>query len=266
MLRRVDLRRIGRIFRTVRTHFHLTQHELSARCGVSQPRISRAERGLADTMPVADLERIARALDIRLAIDAWWRGGNLHRLLDSAHARIVEYVVGRLRALGWEIVVEYTFNHFGERGSVDIVAWHPGRRALLLIEIKSRLLDLQEMLSTFARKLRIVPPLLAEQNGWRPTVIGRLIVAPGTTANRSVLAAHANTFEVSYPGRAREAQAWLRNPAEPLAALWFVAPSTLADVGSAAVRRGPTTVRRGSTTARGGRSVHDLLRVESWCD
>lgn len=252
MLRGVDLRRIGRILRTVRTHLRLTQHELSARCGVSQPRISRAERGLADTMPVADLERIARALDIRLTIDAWWLGGNLHRLLDTAHARIVEYVVGRLRELGWEILVEYTFNHFGERGSVDIVAWHPGRRALLLIEVKSRLLDLQEMLATFARKLRIVPPVLAEQNGWRPTTIGRLIVAPGSTANRSVVAAHAHTFEVSYPGRAREAQAWLRDPSGSLAAIWFVAPSTLADAGSGAVRRGSTPVRRRPSERRPG--------------
>jgi len=243
MLLCLDLRRFGRIFATVRKHLRLTQRELSARCGVSQPRISRLERGLADTMPLADLERIARVLDIRLSIDAWWRGGNLPGLLDSAHARIVEYVVGRLRALGWEIVVEHTFNHFGERGSVDIVAWHPGRRALLLIEVKSRLSDLQEMLSTFARKLRIVPPLLAEQNGWRPIVIGRLIVAPGTSANRSVVAAHANMFEVSYPGRAREAQAWLRNPADPLTALWFVAPSTLTDVGSSSVR-GRSSARR----------------------
>ena len=237
MLARVDLRRLGRIFRTVRVHLGLTQRELAARCGVSQSRVSRAERGLADTMPLTDLERIARALDIRLAIDAWWRGGDLPRLLDSAHARIVEYVVGRLRALSWVILVEYTFNHFGERGSVDIVAWHPGRRALLLIEVKSRFSDLQEMLATFARKLRIVPPILSTANGWRPIVIGRLIVAPSSTANREVVAAHANTFEVSYPGRAREVQAWLRDPATPLAAVWFVAPSTLAAAGSSAGRR-----------------------------
>jgi transcriptional regulator with XRE-family HTH domain len=233
MLRHVDLRRLGRIVRTVRLHLRLTQLALSARCGVSQPRISRMERGLADTMPLADLERIARALDIRLSIDAWWRGGNLPRLLDSVHARLAEYVVGQLRAVGWEVIVEYTFNRFGERGSVDIVAWHQGRRALLLIEVKSRFTDLQEMLATFARKLRIVPSMLAEQNGWRPTAIGRLIVAPGTTANRSVVAAHANTFEVSYPGRAREAHAWVRDPAGPLAAIWFVAASTLADATSA---------------------------------
>jgi transcriptional regulator with XRE-family HTH domain len=236
MLARVDLRRLGRIFRAVREHMGLRQGDLSALSRVSQSGISRVERGIAETMSLADLDRIARALNIRLSVDAWWRGGELARLMDAGHAAIVEYIVGLLRAAGWQVLVEYTFNVFGERGSVDIVAWHAERRALLLVEVKTRIADLQEMLSTFARKLRLVPPLLAESEGWRPAVVGRLIVASGTTANRRVIAAHPSTFEATFPLHAHDARRWLRDPTGDLAAVWLVTPGVVGTRSSGAHR------------------------------
>lgn len=237
MLFGVDTRRVGRIFRAVRQHLGLRQEDLSAMSGVSQSSVSRVERGIAETMSVADLDRIAQALNVRLSLDAWWRGGDLARLMDAGHAAIVEYVVGLLRAAGWQVIVEYTFNVFGERGSVDIVAWHAERRALLLVEVKSRFTDLQEMLATFARKLRLVPPLLAESEGWRPAVVGRLIVAPGTTANRRVVAAHPSTFDATFPLRSHDARRWLRDPTGPLAAVWFVARAVVDGVQSGGAHR-----------------------------
>jgi hypothetical protein len=48
----------------------------------------------------------------------------------------VKTVVSRLGG-SWQVVVEYTFNHYGDRGSVDVVAWHAGAGALLLVEVKS---------------------------------------------------------------------------------------------------------------------------------
>ena len=214
----------------------LRQGDLSALSRVSQSGISRVERGIAETMSLADLDRIARALNIRLSVDAWWRGGELARLMDAGHAAIVEYIVGLLRAAGWQVLVEYTFNVFGERGSVDIVAWHAERRALLLVEVKTRIADLQEMLSTFARKLRLVPPLLAESEGWRPAVVGRLIVASGTTANRRVIAAHPSTFETTFPLHAHDARRWLRDPTGDLAAVWLVTPGVVGTRSSGAHR------------------------------
>jgi transcriptional regulator with XRE-family HTH domain len=233
----MDVRRLGRAFRAVRIRLHLRQRDLAEQCGVSQSVISRVERGIAEVMSLADLRRIADSLNIRLSIDAWWRGGDLNRLLDADHATIVDYIVGRLRSARWEVLVEYGFNHYGERGSVDIVAWHPRLRALLLVEVKSRFFDLQEMLATFARKLRIVPPLLAEARGWRPEFVGTLIVAPGTTANRRVVADHPNIFEASYPSRSRDAQHWVREPSGPFAGLWFVSPNVLTARGSGGPRR-----------------------------
>ena len=122
--------------------------------------------------------------------------------------------------------MEYTFNHFGERGSVNIVAWHPSRRALLIVEVKTRLLDVQELLATFDRKCRIVPSLLRRQRAWNPVIIGRLLVVADGTSQRRVVRAHAHTFEATLPDSARRVRSWLRDPVHPLAAIWFVPPTT----------------------------------------
>jgi hypothetical protein len=68
--------------------------------------------------------------------------------LDERHAALLPLVIKRLTALGWLCVPEHTFNEWGERGSVDVFAWHASRRAVLCLEIKTRLVDLQDMLST----------------------------------------------------------------------------------------------------------------------
>jgi transcriptional regulator with XRE-family HTH domain len=115
----------------------LTQSELAHRAGVSQSRVSDAERGRLETLSIPALEKIAAVVDVRLFIDARWRGGDVDRLLDRAHASVVESILAVLVAYGWDVEPEFTFNHYGERGSVDVLAWHPLTRSLLLIEVKS---------------------------------------------------------------------------------------------------------------------------------
>jgi len=85
-------------------------------------------------LPVETLERVALALGAWVDLRLLWQGEGLDRLLDEAHARLVEWVVRRLNALGWDVAVEVSFARNGERGSIDVLAFHPGRRALLVIE------------------------------------------------------------------------------------------------------------------------------------
>ncbi|MBI2782085.1 MAG: hypothetical protein HYX55_09865 [Chloroflexi bacterium] len=56
-------------------------------------------------------------------------------------------VAGQLRALGWEVVLEATFFIRGERGSIDVLAWHAASRVVLVIEVKSVVPDIQAMLA-----------------------------------------------------------------------------------------------------------------------
>lgn len=221
----MDDRTVGRLIRAIRVQRGLRQFDVAIRARVSQSMVSAMERGRLEQLSLVAMRRIAEALDVALRFDPYWRGGDQWRLLDRDHAAIVEQVVAALRLAGFEVIVEYTFNHYGERGSVDIAAWHPGERALLLVEVKSRLTDLQDLFATFARKVRIVPDLLAREAGWDRRYLGRLLVVAGTDANRRVVADHSASFAATFPGRAVDVRRWLRRPSGHLGAIWFVRDS-----------------------------------------
>jgi hypothetical protein len=171
---------------------------------------------------VRALRAIGQALAVRLEITARWRGTDLERLLDAAHAQVVERVAAYLRRHGWEVIIEYTFSHYGERGSVDLVAWHAARGALLLVEAKSELVNLQELHATMDRKRRVVPPLLLRDRGWRPSAVGEILVIEDRQASRSIVRRHAVTFDARLPARSVAARAWIRAPVGDLAACWFL--------------------------------------------
>ena len=168
------------------------------------------------------VDAVASVLDVTLFIDARWNSGDVDRLIDRVHARLVERVVRALRRDGWEVLVEYGFNHYGDRGSVDVLAWHAESRTLLIVEVKSRLTDLQAMFTSFARKLRIVPGLVLRERDWDARYIGRLVVMPGTSANRTVVASHPETFATLFPERMPSIRTWLRRPDRSMGGVWFV--------------------------------------------
>lgn len=204
--------RFGRIIREVRIRKAWRQRDLADAAGVSQGLISRIELGRFGTLSLAKIRKVSDVLDITISLDAWWRSGNLERLVDRGHAALVDHVVASLRADGWVTRVEVTFNHFGERGAADLVAWHPRERILLIVEVKTRIGDIQATASTFERKVRILPDALRTEAGWRPRTVARLLVVAETHANRTVVRDHAATFDTIWPARTSETRRWLRHP------------------------------------------------------
>jgi transcriptional regulator with XRE-family HTH domain len=200
----MDQSRIGRTLRAIRLGARSTQEAVAKQAGVSQSVYSRAERGGVPELMLATLERIVSALGGRLVVDIHYQGGRADRLLDRAHAAIVEVVIATLQAAGWETRVDFSFNVFGERGSVDILGWHVATRTLLIVEVKSRFTDLQAMLLSLGRKLRLVPEEVRLQIGWDPIAVGRIVVASGTTENRNVISQHRSTFGATLPAGAKE--------------------------------------------------------------
>jgi hypothetical protein len=79
------------------------------------------------------MRRLFGALEARWEPTVSWRGGDLDRLLDARHARVVGIMVALLRRLGWQVEVEVTYSSFGERGSIDILAWWPPGRIALVV-------------------------------------------------------------------------------------------------------------------------------------
>jgi transcriptional regulator with XRE-family HTH domain len=218
----MDGRQLGRTVRAVRIRRGLRQRDVAERAGVHQTTVSLIEAGHAGQLRLRTIERICAPLDIRVDLVPRWRGADLHRLLDEAHALLVERAAAELTARGWQTEIEYTFNHYGERGSVDIIAWRQDRLALLIVEVKTRLVDLQELLSTLDRKVRIVPGLLARERGWTARSVGRVLVVAETAGNRLLARRHGATFVSTLPARNVEVRRWLGEPVGGLAGVWFL--------------------------------------------
>jgi transcriptional regulator with XRE-family HTH domain len=211
--------------RAVRLHAGLSQSDLAQRAGVSQSMISRIERGRLDGIRLESIECVAACVDAWIQIGVRWRGPQLDRLLDARHARLVGQVAQALQAAGWLVELEYSFNHFGDRGSVDVIAWRPDRHVLLLIEVKTRIVDVQDLLASMHRKRRVVPGLWTVERCWRPAQVGSILVLPDATVHRSAIARHSAMFAVDLPGRTRDVTRWLANPESDMRAIWYVRDS-----------------------------------------
>jgi transcriptional regulator with XRE-family HTH domain len=237
--------RVGAAIRAVRLRRGLRQLDVASLAGVSQSTVSLVERGHLGGLTIGTIRAVAKALDVWLPLEARWRGAELPRLIDERHAAVVEQVVRELAGLGWEVRLEYSFNVRGERGSVDVLAWLPSSRALLVVEVKTQIVDVQELLSTLDRKRRVVASVVAGDLKWNPAVGGCLVVLPEETRARAAIARHAAVFASALPARTVEVRQWLRDPSRAIAGLWFLR-YTNASNG----RRGwgaPTRVRRPSS-------------------
>jgi hypothetical protein len=184
---------------------------------------------------------------MRITIEARWQGGDLDRLLGARHSAMHEELARLFASLpGWVAVPEVTFAIYGERGAIDVLAWHAETRTLLVIERKTELVDLQETVGTLDRKVRLAVKI-AEERGWTPAVVSAwLVVADGAT-NRRRVQAHRSMLRAAFPMDSRSMPGWLRAPSGRVAALSFLAPSrrTTGIRGLAQVRR----VRRRAATA-----------------
>ena len=215
--------RLGRSIRALRVRHGLRQVDLARSSGVSDTVISRIERGRGDRVVARTLDRVANALGARLVVRIDWIGEALDRLLDATHAALVESVAARLIAASWVVEPEVTFAVGSERGSIDLLAWHAGTRRLVVLEIKSVVPDIQAMLAALDRKVRLADGIAAAR-GWRPTVVGRVLVVGDTRTSRRRIAAFRTTFDSRFPDRVVTMRRFIRDPnqVERLNALWFV--------------------------------------------
>src|SRR5438045_5046416 len=140
--------RTGHAFRAARRRLGWTQRKLAEQVGLSQQLVSLIERGHSDRLSVRAVRRVAAPLEIDIDLVARWRGATIDRLIDSTHAALVDAVVGLLRGGGFEVVVEWSFNHYGERGAVDVIAWHAPTRTLVIVEVKSVIGAVHSTIST----------------------------------------------------------------------------------------------------------------------
>ncbi len=201
---------VGRALRALRHRRGLRQSDVARLSGVSRTIVSELESGRAGQLRLDRLRAVAAALGASLRVSVEWHGAGLARLLDADHAELQAAWSARLERLGWLVRAEATFSRYGERGSIDLLAFHPATRVLLVVEIKTGVYDIQDLLSVLDRKVRLAPPI-ARQAGWRPAAVMPFLVLPGDTTTRRRLAAVAPLF-TRFAVRGRPALSWLRAP------------------------------------------------------
>ncbi|HEY3546235.1 MAG TPA: helix-turn-helix transcriptional regulator [Propionicimonas sp.] len=217
----MDDARVGRSLRAVRVRRGWRQEDVALRAGVSQNAVSRAERGLLDGMTLGGIRAIGEAIGVLMDLQPRWRGGELDRLLGARHSALHEAVAARFAALsGWTTVPEVTFSEFGERGAIDVLAWHAPTRTLLVIELKTELVDVQEMLGTLDRKRRLARRV-AGARGWDPAAIGVWVILSEHRTNRRRVDEHRTVLRSALPADGRTMNAWLLAPRGPVAGLSF---------------------------------------------
>jgi transcriptional regulator with XRE-family HTH domain len=223
MLRAMDDVRVGRILRALRRRRGWTQKELGRRANVSQQAISLIERGHGGRLAVETMRRVFAALDARWEPTVSWRGGDLDRLIDAEHARLVGEISRRLADAGWEVAVEVTYSDFGDRGSVDVLAARSEAQAMVVVEVKSELTTIEATLRKLDEKVRIVQGSLGRGRfGFRPRSVGRLVVLPSTDTARRRVDRSSDVLAIALPDRGGRVRSWLRAPGGDLAGILFV--------------------------------------------
>lgn len=199
--------------------------------------MSRIERGFIGPVSVATLMRVAEVLEVRIEMQARWRGGDLDRMLRSAHAAMHETVArGFHRYPAWQAVPEVTFAIGRERGAIDVLAFHPGRRVLLVVELKSELVDLHELLTAIDRYRRLAQSI-GRVRGWRADSVACWVAIRDTRTNRRRVAVLGTVLKRVLPATGPALRRWLQDPVGPMAALSFLPDGHARTVGRVAPRR-----------------------------
>ncbi len=181
---------------------------------------------------------------------------------------------GHLEAVGgWQWAAETSFSAWGERGVIDLLAWHAGRCCLLVIELKTELVDPAALLAQVGRYRRVAPAV-ARERGWgtespktlrnsvapnrvvssaRSVASGRAVgsgdvacwvVVADTSSNRARLARHRALLRGTFPVDGRKMAGWVADPREPVMGLSFLREMH----GRTGTRLGPVRRVRGQLT------------------
>jgi transcriptional regulator with XRE-family HTH domain len=212
--------RVGNALRLVRRRRGWTQRALAARVGASQGLISMIERGHMDNVSLRILRRVAGALDIRVDLTPRWRAGDLDRLLNARHSELHELVARWFadELPEWVLAPEVSFSIYGERGVIDILAWHEKTGSMVVIELKTAVTDVNELLGTMDRKKRLAAQVASER-GWQLKTVSTWLIVADTRTNRRRLDAHMAVVRNAFPDGTWAMRRWLRRPRETIAAV-----------------------------------------------
>jgi len=196
--------------RTLRHRRGWRQIDLCERARRPRSALVELEAGRIGRLKIDVMRDFVEALGASVRVDIAGGASDPRLLIDAGHAFVQEHWKRRLEAWGWLVRAEVSFNRYGDRGRIDLLAYHAASHVLLVIEVKTVLWDLQALLGGLDVKVRVAP-FVARELGCRPaTVMPILIVAASTTARRRI-EEHSALF-APFGLRGRELCSWLRRP------------------------------------------------------
>jgi len=215
-----SMQRCGAAFRAVRIKRGWRQIDVAERAGVNRSVVSAIERGHLERVSIGTLLAVARVLEIQVTWSTRWRAGDLDRLIAGRHARLHEGVASWFATTlpEWILAPEVSFSIFGERGIIDVLAWHPTRRALLIIELKTDIVDVNQLIGSMDQRRRLANEI-ARDRGWEPLTVSTWVLVAGGRTNRARLAAHRTVLRNAFPVDGRAIAGWLRRPDRSIDAL-----------------------------------------------
>lgn len=220
--------------------------DVAARAGVSRSLCGLLERGQAARLSVRSARAIASAVDLPLAWDIGRDRVDIDRLLDADHSALAAALARELTRHGWVVRSEVSFNHYGDRGRIDLLAYSSLRRVVLVVEIKTILVDAQELLGVLDVKTRLAP-MIARELGWEADrVVPAIVLMDSTTARRRI--GQLEGLLARFESRGHAARAWLADPAAPSTGLLVLSKLPSAN-GSDRRRAGRRRVRLGSRSS-----------------
>jgi transcriptional regulator with XRE-family HTH domain len=231
--------RAGARLRALRIKKRLRQQDVGERAAISRSVVSRIERGDSGNVQLDTLIDVARALGARVDVSVTFLGADMDRLLNARHSALHEEVARFLiKQPGWVIAPEVSYSIYRERGVIDILAWHPPTRTLLVIELKTAIVDVNQVMGKIDEKQRLAARIVRER-GWNAVRVAAWLIVADSSSNRRTVSNHRTTLRAAFPVDGRSMRAWLRSPVSSVRALsfWASAPGQSAKAPLAAVRR-----------------------------
>jgi transcriptional regulator with XRE-family HTH domain len=192
---------VGDVVRTTRIRFAWSQRELSRRSGVPQSQISELERSRITDMRLSDLVRILSSLGVRYRLILDPPITERRSPGDLVHAWCSAHVERRLVGFGWRVAREVEIGGDRSRGWIDVLAWHPDTRVLLVIEIKSELHDIgaiERTMNWYQREAWTA----ARRLGWQPARVGSALLLLDSEVNDRAIAINRAILGSAFPQRA----------------------------------------------------------------
>lgn len=212
---------IGRLLRISRIRKSWRQVDVGVRAKLSASAVGRHENGSIGSLDA--LERHAAVFRLRLDLRLVGLAGELVRLADEEHAAIIQVLAAWFQRRGFIIEPEASFSEWGERGRIDLLAYDPRTGVLVIVEVKTLLLDLQDLFGRLNVKARLASTI-GQRRGWTVSRSVVVLAVASNARNRAVVRQHPTLFAAFHRGALSRAVA--RGGVDQF--LHWVAPSAAA--------------------------------------